>query len=289
MREPVRPEKAGAAVEFLYRCPAGRLLLKLFSSRPVSSAAGLFLSSPFSRILIRPFTRKKGISLDECEKEEYRCFNDFFCRKVRRECRPVDPAPEALIAPCDGLLSAYTLRGDLVLPVKQSRFSLSSLLAGDEVRGEYEDGLCLVFRLCVEHYHRYCYIDRGVKGENRFLRGKLHTVRPIALENFPVFVENCREYTVIDTENFGRVIQMEVGAMLVGRIHNYHGKGEVRRGQEKGRFLFGGSTVILLFQKDTVALPREVFLATEAGMEVPVKLGERIGTKHCAKTPAKTP
>ena len=168
----------------------------------------------------------------------------------------------------------------MVIPVKQSRFSLKELLGGDAVYREYEGGVCLVFRLCVNHYHRYCYVDHGLKGENRFIEGKLHTVRPIALKTLPVFTENCREYTVIDTENFRRVVQMEVGAMLVGRILNYHKSQRVRRGQEKGRFLYGGSTVIVLLEKDAVKLPQSIFRATQAGLEVPVKLGERIAARR---------
>ena len=188
--------------------------------------------------------------------------------------------PPALIAPCDGLLSAYRLSGDAVIPVKQSRYTLSSLLGGDSVSQHYQDGICLVFRLCVEHYHRYCYIDSGVKGENVFLPGKLHTVRPVALEKLPVFTQNCREYTVIQTENFGAVIQMEVGAMLVGRIKNHHGAGTVRRGEEKGMFLYGGSTVIVLLEEGRAHLPEELYQATENQIETPVKMGQRIGGKR---------
>lgn len=277
MDRPVRPGQDSVALHFLYKSAAGRFVLRFFSSRAVSRAAGVFLDSPLSKGLIKPFARRFDISFEECATGEFRCFNDFFCRKMKKGMRPVDRAPHALIAPCDGLLSAYQLKRDLVIPVKQSRFSLESLLAGDEVYREYEDGVCLVYRLCVNHYHRYCYVDSGVKGENRFIEGRLHTVRPIALEALPVFSENCREYTVIHTENFGKVIQMEVGAMLVGKIKNYHGKGQVRRGQEKGRFLYGGSTIIVLLGKDRAKLPDRLFKATAAGFEVPVKLGEKIG------------
>lgn len=279
METPVRPARDSAMLNFLYHCAAGRLVLRVFSSRMLSKFVGLFLDSSFSKGLVKPFVRRYGISLEDCETKEFRCFNDCFCRKLRRDRRPIDKVPEALIAPCDGLLSAYRIKRDLIIPVKQSRFSLGSLLAGDEICREFEGGICLVFRLCVNHYHRYCYVDRGMKGENRFIQGRLHTVRPIALEAFPVFVENCREYTVIDTENFGRVVQMEVGAMLVGKIFNYHGRQEVRRGQEKGRFLYGGSTVIVLLKKGAAKLPSGLFKATAAGLEVPVKLGEKIGTR----------
>lgn len=280
MEAPVRPDPDSVLLDFLYHNKAGRLILKFLSSRTVSAVAGSFLDAPLSKGLIKPFIKRYGISLEDCVTQKYYCFNDFFGRKMRRDKRPVDRMPEALIAPCDGLLSAYEIKDDLVIPVKQSRFSLKALLGGDGLYREFEEGICLIFRLCVNHYHRYCYVDRGVKGENRFIQGKLHTVRPIALETLPVFTENCREYTVINTENFGRIVQMEVGAMLVGKILNYHGKRKVHRGQEKGRFLYGGSTVIVLLQKETVKIPDSIYRATKAGLEVPVKLGERIGTRR---------
>lgn len=277
METPVAPEHDGAALNFLYHNVTGRIILKILSSRTVSKIAGGFLDSRLSKGLIKPFVASHGISLEECTSKEFRCFNDFFCRRMREGRRPVDGTPEALIAPCDGLLSAYQIRRNMVIPVKQSRYSVKSLFAGDGIYREYKDGVCLVFRLCVNHYHRYCYVDSGVKGENRFIEGKLHTVRPIALRTLPVFAENCREYTVIDTENFGRVVQMEVGAMLVGKILNYHGARSVRRGEEKGRFLYGGSTILVLLKKDAAKLPQSLFRATAAGLEVPVKLGEKIG------------
>ena len=82
---------------------------------------------------------------------------------------------------------------------------------------------------------------------------------------------------MIDTKNFGKVVQMEVGAMCVGRITNYHHKAIVRRGQEKGRFEFGGSTVVLLLRRDYVAVDDDILKNSAEGIETKVKLGERIG------------
>ena len=90
-----------------------------------------------------------------------------------------------------------------------------------------------------------------------------------------MFCENSREYTVINTDNFGRMIQMEVGAMLVGKIKNLHGAGRIKKGEEKGMFLYGGSTVILITGGD-VAPAEELILNTQEGIETPVKAGERI-------------
>ena len=115
-----------------------------------------------------------------------------------------------LPAPCDGLLSAYPITDSLVIPVKGSRYSIRDLVRDEELAKKYEDGTCLVFRLCVHHYHRYAYPDNGRKTKNTFIPGVLHTVRPVALRELPVFTENAREYTVIRSENFGDVLQMEV-------------------------------------------------------------------------------
>ena len=143
---------------------------------------------------------------------------------------------------------------------------------------QFRNGFCFVFRLTVDDYHRYHYFDSGRKGENVAIQGRLHTVRPVALEQRRVFCENCREYTVLESEHFGRAIQMEVGALMVGRICNYHQTRNVRRGEEKGRFEFGGSTVILLLQKNAVR-PEPVLLEnTTRGWETAVRCGEKIGT-----------
>ena len=277
--EIVRNQKESAALRFLYGSVMGRLVLKLLCMRWISRLCGCFLDSGASKPLIRPFVRRHGIDLNEYAREEFRSFNDFFSRKIKEDRRPAASDPSALIAPCDGLLSVYPVSGDTVIPIKQSGYTISSLLGGSSLSGHYQNGICLVFRLCVNHYHRYCYIDNGVKGENVFLPGKLHTVRPIALEKFPVFTQNCREYTVIKTENFGDIVQMEVGAMLVGKIRNWHGAGTVRRGEEKGMFLYGGSTVILLLEEGRAHLPEELYQATENRIEMPVKMGQRIGGK----------
>ena len=275
----VQEQKGSAALRFLYGSVMGRLFLKLLCMRRISRLCGRFLDAGVSKPLIRPFVRRYGIDLSEYNGQEFKSFNDFFSRKIKEDRRPIAPEPSALIAPCDGLLSAYRISGDTVIPVKQSRYTISSLLGGNGLSENYQNGICLVFRLCVDHYHRYCYIDSGVKGPNVFLPGRLHTVRPVALEKLPVFTQNCREYTVIKTENFGDIVQMEVGAMLVGKIKNHHGPGNVRRGEEKGMFLYGGSTVIILLKEGRAQLPENLYQATEDQIETPVKMGQRIGGK----------
>ena len=266
----------GAALRFLYHTPVGRLLLKPLCARPVSRLCGRFLDSPLSKILIRPIVRRTGIRLEDFLSDDFCCFNDCFTRRVRPELRPVDASPDALVAPCDGLLSVYPIREYTVIPVKQSRYTINDLLGDDPMAARFEGGVCLVFRLCVNHYHRYCYPDGGRPLRSGFIPGELHTVRPIALEQLPVFVRNCREYALLETDHLGTVAQIEVGAMLVGKIANHPAPERFERGDEKGMFLYGGSTVILLIEPGRIHIPEAAFALSAEEREIPVCMGERI-------------
>ena len=268
------------SLHFLYKTVPGRFFLKPLASRPLSKLCGAFLDSRLSAFLIKSFARNNNINLDDYETDGIKTFNQFFRRKIKEGRRVFDMEPSKLCCPCDGLLSVWNISDDTVIPVKQSEFTVSSLLKDKELAAEYNGGLCLVFRLCVDNYHRYAYADSGKKGPNIFIPGVLHTVRPIALENRPVFVENCREYTLIESPVFGKLVQMEVGAMLVGRIVNLEGEGMAERGKEKVFFEYGGSTIILLVKKDMVKLNQDLINNSQAGIESPVKMGQVIGTKQ---------
>lgn len=279
-RNGIYPEKDGKGLRFLYHTFLGRLILRVLTSRPISKLCGRFMDSSASRFLIRSFVEKNNIDLNDYESDNFRCFNDCFVRKIKPELRPLDAPDTSLISPCDGYLSAYPITGDEIIPVKQSVYSVNELLNNKELAEHFVGGSCLVFRLCVHHYHRYAYPVTGTKGENIFIPGKLHTVRPIALSEYPVFTQNCREYTVMESRHFGKLVQMEVGAMLVGKIKNHHGSGNCTRGEEKGMFLYGGSTVILLLEKG-VEVPEVFFENTKNGMETPIKMNEEIGKSLC--------
>lgn len=264
-------------LKFLYRTIPGRMILKFLTRPSLSNACGRFLDSDLSHFLIQPFVKENGIRVSDYEMDDVRSFNDFFSRKIKEGLRSIDMDEKHLIAPCDGLLSVWKIREDTVLPVKQSNYTISSLLRNPKLAAHYRDGYCLVFRLCVNHYHRYCYVDSGKKSRNVFLPGVLHTVRPIALAQYPVFTENSRAYTLIRTPEFGTVVQMEVGAMLVGRIVNHEQGAQVIRGAEKGMFQYGGSTIIVLVGKDQVTMREDLLKNAQFGKETAVQMGETIG------------
>lgn len=281
MREVIKREQSAPSktVKFLYDSRIGGVLLRLLTCRFISKAAGKFLDCRLSRPLIRRYIKKNNVNMSQYEPENYRCFNDFFTRRVRPGLRPFEANPERFPSPCDGKLTVYDITEELEFTVKGFSYTVESLLKNDELAKKYSGGVCAVFRLAVDDFHRYYYIDDGNKGDNVFIKGKLHTVQPKALEKRRVFSENCREYTVMNTKNFGCVTQVEVGAMMVGRIVNNGGAGNFTRGAEKGKFEFGGSTIILLIEKDRVKLDGEFFENTAKNLETVVKCGERIGEK----------
>ena len=266
--------------DILYNTAYGRCILKVLTAPVISKACGLFLDSPLSIPLIKPFIRANAIDMSQYFSDGFKCFNDCFARRAKPGKRAFDNDPNAFCACCDGFLTVYKIEGDTVIPVKKSMYNIPRLLHSRKLAKRYDGGYCLVFRLCVDNYHRYAYFDDGRKGDNHFIAGKLHTVRPVALEKIPVFTENCREFTVMNTENFGKVTQMEVGAMLVGKIKNLHGRHVFRRGQEKGCFLYGGSTIIQLFEKDRLILDDKILKASMNGDETPVMMGEKLGVSY---------
>lgn len=155
---------------------------------------------------------------------------------------------------------------------------MEQLLRNKKLADRYLGGYAMVFRLTVDDYHHYCYVADGEKSVNVTLPGVYHTVNPAANEVFPIYRENAREYTLLKTKEFGTILMMEVGAMMVGKITNlWRGTCGVKKGQEKGRFEFGGSTIILLLQHGKVRLDHDLLENTEEGYETIVKMGERIG------------
>ncbi|MCR5521833.1 MAG: phosphatidylserine decarboxylase [Lachnospiraceae bacterium] len=265
-------------LQLLYGTLLGRMLLKLLTCRSVSKLAGLWQSLPFSALTIDRFILENNIRMKDYIPTKYRTFNEFFARKIRRSRRPICPDKQALISPSDGKVLAFRIKDDLSVRIKNRTYTLNELFDGDEITQEFGGGFLYVIRLTVDNYHRYSYVDSGMKSENLFIKGKLHTVNPVALDSVAVFHENCREYTVIDGENIGRHVMMEVGAMLVGKIVNHHGAGRIKRGTEKGYFEFGGSTIVLLTKGDIVP-DNDILFNTRKGIETLVKLGERIGHK----------
>ncbi len=227
--------KEGRLTLFLYETFIGRIILKIITNKLVSKFVGFLLNTRLSTLFINVFIKKNDIDMSNYKKIKYKSFNEFFRRQIIEEKRVIG---SNLISPCDSKLSVYKIDKNNTFKIKNTIFNINTLLS-DKISKEYIGGDLLVFRLGVDDYHRYSYIDDGDKTKNYYISGRFHTVRPVSLSKFKIYHENAREWTVLNTKNFGKVIQIEVGALMVGKIKNYHQEYKFKRGEEKGNYMFG--------------------------------------------------
>ncbi len=271
-------EKSPLPATILYKTIIGGVVLAFATRKTVSKVSSIYMNSKSSVKRIDKFIKKNKINMDDYPKREYLSFNDFFTRKILKNKRPFSKKQNDLISVADSKLLVYEINDKTEMIIKNKKYTLKELLRDKNLAGEYKGGLCLVFRLTVDDYHRYSFVDDGNVIKSKKINGILHTVGPIAFRRYKVFKENQREYSVLNTKNFGKVIQMEVGALMVGKIVNYNIE-KFHRGDEKGYFLFGGSTVVLIFKKDIVEIDEDILKNSSVGIETKVKLGETIGKK----------
>ena len=244
-------EKENKMLSFLYKTFLGRILLKIATCKLVSKIAGLFFNSIFSKFMIKRYVKKYNINLEVFEKKKYKSFNDFFIRKLKKidaKCENTD-----FIATAESKIMAYEIDKNLIINIKNSQYSIEELIRDSQLSNQYAGGLCIIYRLQPNNYHRYIFIDNGKQKKLKKINGRLHTVNPISFEHYKVFSENTRETSLLVTENFGNIIQIEVGALCVGKISN-NNKTNFNKFDEKGYFEFGGSTIIQLIKPNKIEL-----------------------------------
>ena len=269
------PEVGAGAMRFAYENPIGRGLTKAILCRSfISNLYAAWQKSSLSRGKVRKFVARYQISTEDCTAQEFSNFNAFFTRQRKNYVNQT--AENELPAIADSKLTALPIDENRVFTVKGVPYTAAELLENEKLAAEYAGGICLIFRLSPDDYHRYVYPDAGTQEKTVAIKGVLHSVNPIA-GSLGVYRRNARRYTLLHTEHFGDVVQMEVGALLVGKIRNHNETtGSFAKLQEKGYFEYGGSTVILLLKKDAVTVDADILKYSAKGIETKVKIGERI-------------
>ena len=272
-------EKDSKSLRFLYNTVIGRLILKIIISKPISKGFGFLTNTKISKLFINNFVKKSNIDLSEYKDKKYKSFNDFFIREIKEDKRPIPKEKNIFPAVADSKLTVYKITKDLTINVKNSIYSVEELIKDKDLANEYQNGICLVFRLCKDDYHHYIYPDNGSVLKNYHINGVLHTVQPIALSKYKVFSENDREVTILKTENFKDIIYIEVGALNIGKIHN-NKKESFSKGEEKGYFSFGASTIIILLKEKTIELDKDILKYSKEDVETRIYQGEQMGTRY---------
>jgi phosphatidylserine decarboxylase len=265
-------------LSLLYERRVGRWITNQLLSRQLPSRIyGWLQRRPVSRRKIAEFVESLGVNTEEAEfpVDHYRSLNDFFTRRLKPEARPIDPNPEYLVSPADGRTLVYPCLEQQQLLIKGSRVSLGELLNDRELAQRYAGGSVIVIRLAPADYHRFHFPDDGIAGPGVPIHGRLHSVHPIALAAAAPSFRNKRVFTDFQC-SCGSLALLEIGALCVGTIVQTYRPGTVRRGQEKGYFQFGGSTVVMLAGEGRLQIDDDLIRASMDGIETQVRMGTRI-------------
>ena len=275
----------GFWVRLLYGTFLGKLFSSLVALPFVSRLYGWLQDRPASAAKVAPFIRDFDIDMNhflpqdgQPDDQPYASFNHFFTRQVTPEARPFAGGNE-FPAPCDARYFAYNQLDDQVqIPVKGSMFAAPALLARNKWAASFVGGPGFIARLCPVDYHRFHFPDDGSVLDSWRIPGVLHSVNPWALAfRGDIFMINEREVTILETENFGKLSFVDVGATCVGKIKQTYSDDAFKRGDEKGMFLFGGSTVIVLGEPGRWQIKPEILEHTDQGIETYIKMGRAIG------------
>lgn len=267
----------------IYGNPLGRLVLWLAVKRSwFSRWYGHRMSKPQSRRLIPEFISKYGLDVNEFAEnaDSFASFNDFFVRRLKLSARPISQADDVAIFPADGRHMGFQDLSDLEgVFVKGQSFDLKSLFGSAEVAAPFEQGALIISRLCPVDYHRFHYPSAGKASVPTLINGGLSSVNPIALRrDLSIFWQNKRNLSYIETDGFGRIASFEVGATCVGSMtYGQSLSGFVEKGDEKGFFSFGGSSVLTLFEPEKILLSEDLLEHSASNRELYARMGEPMG------------
>ncbi len=266
---------------WLYYNPIGEATLWTLAKRKLASSIyGTLMDRSSSAKKIHPFIEDFDIDMSAAREKEFNNFNDFFTRKLKPDARPVETSTSCVVSPADGKILAYADISNSWFIIKGYRFDVSSFLDNPDLAQKYHDGALLIIRLAPMDYHRFHFPVSGNISPNKRIDGDYYSVNPYALrKKAEIFCLNKREYTILSNPMFGEVVMVEVGATMVGSIVQTSKGSSVTKGEEKGYFKFGGSTVVLLFEKGKINIDEDLLINTAKGYETTVKMGERIGEK----------
>lgn len=265
-------------LHFLYFSSLGKLCLSLIRTRLFSACMGLFFRAHWSRILIPFLVKKYHIDISTYDVPQVWCesVQDFFIRKSKTDCRTFSLVNNILCSPVDGCLEVtHNISQKCPCMVKWISTDLKKLFGPDIA--DFSDGVLLFFRLRFSDYHRFHFFDNGTVLSSQSRDGLLYSVDNSVLKT-GLWLENKSHLMRLETENFGDVLWLEVGATNVGSITNHIWVGGMfHRWDEKWYFWLGGSAVLILFQKNKISIADDIVTMSKQWIETEVVTGESIG------------
>ncbi|KAG0315592.1 hypothetical protein BGZ97_008062 [Linnemannia gamsii] len=286
MMEEKIPTFIRLGIRLLYKGPAQKIRVgKILAN--MSRKQGLKFDDPRSKRNIEPFIRFHHLEahMDEVLEpvSNFRSFNEFFYRKLKPDARqlssPGDDRVAVSVADCR-MTCFQTISDAQQFWIKGRQFTVAKLLGGDDALAKkYDGGSLAVFRLAPQDYHRYHIPVKGVLSAPKSVDGEYFTVNPMSIRShLDVYGENKRVISTIESKEFGTVAYCTIGAMMVGSIVlTTEGGQAVERMDEHGYFAFGGSTIVLLFEPNSIQFDEDLVRSSKEQLEMLVRVGMRVG------------
>jgi phosphatidylserine decarboxylase len=269
-----------------------RALPKHGLSRAVGWLAERRLPVGLRAPLLGAFGRAVGVDFSEVADplDSFASLQAFFTRRLRAGVRPIDPAADAFVSPCDGAWGAAgRVENGRLLQIKGRVYELAALLGDGEAARAFEGGTFATLYLAPRDYHRFHAPCAARVRRVIYRPGALWPVNRIGVEGIDgLFAVNERLCAMMAVGGaIENLCLVAVGATNVGKVRltfddlvtNRRGaRPEARSfgdgialaaGEEWGRFEFG-STIVL------VAAPGLLTLDIQPP-GTPVRLGQRIG------------
>lgn len=271
-----------SALRWVYGNPLGKISLHALVKRQAFSKwYGWRMSKPESASRIDPFIARYGLDPADFADapSSFRSFNEFFYRKLKPEARPIADSP--IVFPADGRhLGFPDISAISSFFVKGQTFNLPALLGDAALAEKFAKGSLVLSRLCPVDYHRFHFPAAGIPSATKTIPGPLFSVSPIALAQKLAYLwTNKRTLTHLETEQFGTILILEIGATCVGSIHQTYSPGKpVAKAQEKGYFAFGGSSTITVFEPGKVKLAADLLHHSAQQTELYARIGSEMAT-----------
>ena len=266
----------------------------LIPKQAITALAGQLASAQAGKLttaVIRWFVKRYQVNMSEAAQEDigaYSSFNEFFTRPLKTGARKLSKAK--YICPVDGAISQFgDIKANQIFQAKGHSYSIEALVGGNQsAAAQYQDGSFATIYLSPRDYHRIHMPCDGRLLRMVYVPGDLFSVNPTTAQGIPgLFARNERVVCEFESAQ-GNFILVLVGATIVGSMATvWHGVvnppriGHIKewsysdqnitlkQGEEMGRFLLG-STVVMLFPKDTVKFNPNWIAAKS------VQLGERM-------------
>ncbi|MEM7379664.1 MAG: phosphatidylserine decarboxylase [Bacteroidota bacterium] len=277
-----------------YKNPYGMKFIKeepgLSWSLEFAIEKGAYMDSSASTEIISTWLDNPNLNNEEFVMPEggFKSFNDFFIRDLKPGARPITAIDDnsVLVSPADGVVNMINndLSLDTKLPTKGGMvLSLPELLDNSKYCKNFVGGTAMAVFLLPTNYHHFHAPISGTMVESRQNAGDRLFGMPDILDmindgnvaynkDYSVFQDFRHGYYIIKTKKYGHIAMIPIGLQTIGSVvfeeefKDIHPDSPVTvyKGDKLGHFAYGGSTVLLLFEKDRLN-------------SISVRLGEQIG------------